>query len=135
MGFRPNRPRLSQALLLLFRLANRRAEPPAARNEKVVEEIVWLRRAGYRFIALADDNFYPVSLTDIALAENQNNPARLAELQSLRADRFDLMKRLAQLPEDMVFYTQITMEAGEDGVSWTPCAPQEFAAHWSVSSP
>lgn len=83
-------------------------------NEKVVEEIVWLRRAGYRFIALADDNFYPVSLTDIALAEKQNNPARLAELQSLRADRFDLMKRLAQLPEDMVFYTQITMEAGED---------------------
>ena len=28
----------------------------------VVEEIVELRRRGFRFIALADDNFYPVTL-------------------------------------------------------------------------
>src|SRR5262249_1456406 len=28
--------------------------------------------------------------------------------------RFDLMARLAELPRDMVFYTQITMEAAED---------------------
>src|SRR5204863_8491984 len=28
--------------------------------------------------------------------------------------RFDLMAQLARLPDDMVFYTQITMEAAED---------------------
>ncbi len=30
--------------------------------DRVVHEIVELRRRGFRFIALADDNFYPVSL-------------------------------------------------------------------------
>jgi len=28
------------------------------------------------------------------------------------------MEELAKLPKDMVFYTQMTMEAGEDGVIW-----------------
>jgi len=69
---------------------------------------------GYRFIALAKDNFYLVTLTDIKLAERQNNHARVAELQSLRAQRFELMRQLSELPSDMVFYTQITMEAAED---------------------
>ena len=32
----------------------------------------------------------------------------------MREERFELMARLAQLPDDMVFYTQITMEAAED---------------------
>jgi radical SAM superfamily enzyme YgiQ (UPF0313 family) len=80
----------------------------------VVEEIVGLRRQGYRFIALADDNFYPVSLTDLALAERQNNQEKLEELQAIRDDRFELMARLAMLPKDMCFFTQITMEAAED---------------------
>ena len=53
---------------------------------------------GYRFIALADDNFYPVTLTDIALAERQGNAERLAELRAMRAERFELMERLAELP-------------------------------------
>lgn len=82
--------------------------------EKVVSEIVELRRAGYRFIALADDNFYPVTLTDIELAERQGNAPRVAELKGLRAERFELMSALAELPGDMVFFTQITMEAAED---------------------
>ena len=30
--------------------------------DAVVDEIVELRRRGFRFIALADDNFYPVTL-------------------------------------------------------------------------
>ena len=34
----------------------------------VIDEIVELRRRGFRFIALADDNFYPVTLTDLAQA-------------------------------------------------------------------
>ena len=43
----------------------------------MIEEIVELRRRGFRFIALADDNFYPVTHTDIALAKRQNNEARV----------------------------------------------------------
>jgi hypothetical protein len=82
--------------------------------DAVVGEIVELRRRGYRFVALADDNFYPVTLTDLAQAKRQNNAARLAELESIRGERFELMKRLALLPRDMIFFTQITMEAAED---------------------
>jgi len=89
-------------------------EPRQRAADPVIREIVELRRLGYRFIALADDNFYPVTLTDIKLAERQNNQARVAELQSLRAQRFELMRQLSELPADMVFYTQITMEAAED---------------------
>ena len=80
----------------------------------VIAEIFELRRRGLRFVALADDNFYPVTLTDVAMAERQQNLARLEQLKALRAERFELMARLAQLPPDMVFFTQITMEAAED---------------------
>lgn len=90
-------------------------QKPRQRNsDAVIEELVELRRLGYRFAALADDNFYPVTLTDLALAKRQNNAARLAELEGIRAERFELMARLAELPDDMVFFTQITMEAAED---------------------
>jgi radical SAM superfamily enzyme YgiQ (UPF0313 family) len=82
--------------------------------DKVVHEIVELRRRGFRFIALADDNFYPVSLSDLKQARRRLDPSRLHELEGLRAERFELMSRLAQLPDDMVFFTQITMEAAED---------------------
>src|SRR5688572_4763194 len=88
--------------------------PRQRRTEVVVEEILELRRKGFRFVALADDNFYPVTLTDIAQAERQRNAPRLEQLRALRAERFELMERLAQLPRDMVFFTQITMEAAED---------------------
>ena len=80
----------------------------------VVREIVELRRKGFRFILLADDNFYPVSVADLQMARRRADPARLAELTALREERFELMRRLSQLPEDLVFYTQITMEAAED---------------------
>ena len=83
--------------------------------QRVIDEIVDLRRIGFRFIALADDNFYPVTLTDLRLAREQNNIAKLEELTAIRAERFLLMAELAKLPKDMVFFTQITMEAGEDG--------------------
>ncbi len=88
--------------------------PRQRASDIVLEEIVQLRRRGFRFIALADDNFYPVSLTDISLAERQNNQHRLTELRAIRNERFELMTRLAELPRDMVFFTQITMEAAED---------------------
>jgi radical SAM superfamily enzyme YgiQ (UPF0313 family) len=80
----------------------------------VIGEIVELRRRGFRFIALADDNFYPVTLTDIELAKKQNNPGRVNQLQAMREERFELMERLSELPKDMTFFTQITMEAAED---------------------
>jgi radical SAM superfamily enzyme YgiQ (UPF0313 family) len=80
----------------------------------VIEEIFELRRRGFRFVALADDNFYPVALADLAMAERQHNAERFEQLRALRAERFELMARLAQLPSDMVFFTQITMEAAED---------------------
>ncbi len=89
-------------------------KPRQRTPDVVIEEIVQLRRLGFRFIALADDNFYPVTLTDIELAEKQGNAARVAELKATRAERFELMNKLALLPRDLVFYTQITMEAGED---------------------
>ena len=82
--------------------------------DAVIGEIVELRRRGFRFIALADDNFYPVPLADLAQARRRENPERLESLEALRAERFELMDRLAQLPNDMVFFTQITMEAAED---------------------
>jgi len=82
--------------------------------DSVVDEIVELRRQGFRFVALADDNFYPVTLADLAMAERQGNVTRLEELRALRAERFELMGRLAELSPDMVFFTQITMEAAED---------------------
>lgn len=89
-------------------------KPRQRRVDAVVDEIVDLRRRGFRFIALADDNFYPVTLADLAMAERQRNAARLEQLRTVRAERFELMDRLAQLRSDMVFFTQITMEAAED---------------------
>ena len=88
--------------------------PRQRSSDVVVQEIVQLRRLGFRFIALADDNFYPVTLTDLRLAEQQHNTDHLNELKTIRAERFSLMSRLAQLPADTIFFTQITMEAAED---------------------
>ena len=90
-------------------------KPRQRQFQSVIDEIVDLRRLGFRFIALADDNFYPVTLTDLRLAREQNNTAKLEELNAIRTERFQLMAELAKLPKDMVFFTQITMEAGEDG--------------------
>ena len=89
-------------------------EPRQRTADVVMAEIVELRRLGYRFIALADDNFYPVSFADLKLARQQNNLARLAELEEIRVGRFELMRQLAMLPHDTVFFTQITIEASED---------------------
>jgi len=58
-------------------------KPRARASDVVIEEIVHLRRLGFRFIALADDNFYPVTLTDIQLAE------KAAQRQSRRGTARD----------------------------------------------
>jgi tRNA A37 methylthiotransferase MiaB len=88
--------------------------PRARHVDRVVDEVVELRRRGFRFIALADDNFYPVTLNDLRMASRRKDPAQLERLQAIRAERFELMSALARLPGDTVFFTQITMEAAED---------------------
>jgi len=88
--------------------------PRQREYEKVLNEIVDLRRRGFRFIALADDNFYPVTLEDLRMADRREDKTHLRELQAIRADRFALMEQLARLPKDTIFFTQITMEAAED---------------------
>jgi radical SAM superfamily enzyme YgiQ (UPF0313 family) len=82
--------------------------------EPVIREIVELRRRGIRFMTLADDNFYPVSFTDLRLAREQKNYEKLAALEKTREEKMQLMRELAELPCDVVFFTQITMEAAED---------------------
>ena len=89
-------------------------QPRQRAAELVIDEVVQLRRMGFRFIVLADDNFYPVTLDDLAVAARRKIPDRLRALEATRAGRFALMARLAELPDDMVFYTQITMEAAGD---------------------
>ena len=90
-------------------------QKPRQRNiDRVIEELVELRRKGFRFIVLADDNFYPVTLHDLEAADRREDKTRLHHLQDLRRERFELMEKLSQLPEDMVLFTQITMEAAED---------------------
>ena len=89
-------------------------KPRQRSSDHVISEIVELRRRGFRFILLSDDNFYPVTLTDLAMAARRQDPSTLANLQALREERLELMARLEQLPDDLVFYTQITMEAAED---------------------
>ncbi len=83
-------------------------------SDRVIGEVVELRRKGFRFIALADDNFYPVTLTDLKMAARRADQASFQTLSAIRTERFELMRRLAALPSDMIFFTQITMEAAED---------------------
>jgi radical SAM superfamily enzyme YgiQ (UPF0313 family) len=89
-------------------------KPRVRTSDAVIEEVVELRRKGFRFIALADDNFYPVAFEDLRMADRRADKSQYERLKAIREDRFELMSRLAKLPKDMVFFTQITMEAAED---------------------
>jgi hypothetical protein len=55
-----------------------------------------------------------VTLDDLKAADRRADKAQLANLMRIREERFELMARLEKLPDDIVFYTQITMEAAED---------------------
>ncbi len=66
-------------------------EPRMRAVDAVMNEVVTLRRKGFRFIALADDNFYPVALKDLEQAarpRGQDASARAAGTarRALRAD-------------------------------------------------
>jgi len=89
-------------------------KPRQRQVDAVIREIVALRRKGFRFVLLADDNFYPVAQADLTAAARRADKTQLAALTALRQERFELMSQLERLPTDMVFYTQITMEAAED---------------------
>src|SRR3954469_21698410 len=54
-------------------------EPRMRTVDMVMSEIVTLRRKGFRFIALADDNFYPVALKDLEQAARRADKTRLHE--------------------------------------------------------
>jgi len=79
--------------------------------DAVIGEIVEQRRRGFRFVALADDNFYTVTLTDIKMAARRGRPGPAAVLEVSARSASRLMEKLAKLPSDMIFFTQITMEA------------------------
>jgi hypothetical protein len=80
----------------------------------IIEEIKELRSHGFKFCLLADDNFYPVTLKDLEMARRRADKTNLENLEAIRRERFELMEMLAALPGDMIFLTQITMEAAED---------------------
>ena len=89
-------------------------QPRQRHVDSVIREVVALRRKGFRFIVLADDNFYPVTRADLLAADRRSDKTQWASLSELRQERFDLMAQLALLPSDTVFFTQITMEVAED---------------------
>jgi radical SAM superfamily enzyme YgiQ (UPF0313 family) len=88
-------------------------KPRQRAADVILEEVVQLRRTGFRFILLADDNFYPVTKR-VELAAGHRDTTRLQELSAIRNERFELMDRLSRLPPDTIFFTQITMEAADD---------------------
>src|SRR5512140_298698 len=65
-------------------------EPRQRGVARVVQEVVELRRRGFRFIALADDNFYPVTLTDLQMASRRADQSQFLTLSAIRAERFEL---------------------------------------------
>src|SRR5918996_932732 len=67
-------------------------QPRQRSSDAVIEEIVQLRRMGYRFIALADDNFYPVAFEDLRMADRRVDKSHLERLKAIRAERFELME-------------------------------------------
>jgi radical SAM superfamily enzyme YgiQ (UPF0313 family) len=89
-------------------------KPRVRGTDMLIEEFVELRRKGLRFIMLSDDNFYPVTLSDLKMADRRADRSSYNRLKAIRDERFDMMEQMAKLPSDMNFFTQITMEAAED---------------------
>ena len=86
--------------------------PRLRANDGIIQEVQELHRAGFRVVMFADDNFYPYTRKDIANARTAEDRRTLeAGLEK----RFDLLNRLAEeVPKDMNFFTQITMEVADD---------------------
>ena len=52
-------------------------KPRVRSSDALIEEMVNLRRLGFRFITLADDNFYPVTLNDLRMADRRVDKSTL----------------------------------------------------------
>ncbi len=86
--------------------------PRVRANDAIIEEVKYLYAAGFRVILFADDNFYPYTLEDIANAKSEE---QRQELQAGYDGRLELLERLAaEVPSDMKYATQITMEVAEN---------------------
>ena len=73
-------------------------KPRVRESDAVIEELVQLRRLGFRFVALADDNFYPVTLEDLRMADRRADKSTYNRLKAIRDERFALMEALSKLP-------------------------------------
>ncbi len=102
-------------------------EPRQRGVDRVVREVVELRRLGFRFIALADDNFYPVSFEDLAQARRRADGTRLAELKALR----DAMKR-AKILGALVGVESVTKDGLKDVFKGFNLAGDELIARLKV---
>jgi len=86
--------------------------PRVRATDRIIEELQYLYDAGFRLVMFADDNFYPYALADI---QNSRTPDARRQAEEGYAERLDLLRRLAvELPGDMHFCTQITMEVADD---------------------
>jgi radical SAM superfamily enzyme YgiQ (UPF0313 family) len=86
--------------------------PRVRTNDAILQEVLYLYRAGFRLLMFADDNFYPYTLDDIAQARSAEERKQLEEGME---QRLELLHRLAtEVPDDMFFCTQITMEVADD---------------------
>jgi hypothetical protein len=101
--------------------------------DAVIGEIVELRRRGFRFIALADDNFYPVTLTDLQMASRRADKAQFETLSAIRAERFELMRRLASSRRHGVLHADHDGSRRGSGVPEGDGA-RTSRARWSASS-
>ena len=86
--------------------------PRVRTNDAILQEVHALYQAGFRVIMFADDNFYPYTREDIA---NARDAEQKKVLEAGLENRFEMLDRLAnEVPKDMFFCTQITMEVADD---------------------
>jgi radical SAM superfamily enzyme YgiQ (UPF0313 family) len=86
--------------------------PRVRANDAILQELKYLYAAGFRVVLFADDNFYPYTLEDIANARSEE---QRGDLEYGYRNRIELLERLAvEVPADMKFVTQITMEVADD---------------------
>jgi radical SAM superfamily enzyme YgiQ (UPF0313 family) len=86
--------------------------PRVRATDAILQEVQYLYRAGFRLVMFADDNFYPYTLEDI---QQTRSPELSQRARHGREERLALLDRIAtEVPRDMHFCTQITMEVADD---------------------
>ena len=86
--------------------------PRVGTNEAIIQEVTYLYRAGFRTILFADDNFYPYTLEDLENARTEEDRKTLEAGYRSRMELLDLLA--AEIPSDMKYVTQVTMEVADD---------------------